>query len=604
MTGGADPDCRRSSRRTSRAGTWTSSSYVRAAVAGARRRPRAARRRPPHARRRRLGRRLRAQRRRASIGRGGQRRRGGRAELIAARRRLEAGSPRRTSLASDLRAAELRRRRADGGVAIDPPRPVGRHPGGSLAMRLVPVSARASEADGRRPRWRRWHCCVAGRRHPPAAPRPRADRRQPWTRTCPRSRADGQIVGGRPRPRQPRRPVPHARRRRAGRHGGHPAPPRGGRRPDRGIGPRLGHPRPGSRCSSRWRSRRATPTGGEHGYDYWQVDAPHHQRSRRSSTTGSSSATARRPATSRTTRPSTAARGSAVLEHIDATQSWQIDVYDPAFTTPAGPPGRPSTRSSRTGSRTATRRTTHPPTRPGTTGADRYRYGDVYGNPSWSRPGTTCRRATAAPTRRRRTPATRARWAATSSAATWPGITAASSTTWPSLGVTVIYLNPIFAAPSNHRYDTSDYLQIDPDLGTQDDFDALVARRTRAGIRVLLDGVFNHVSSDSPCFDRARRYPEVGACESADSAVPRPGSRSGRRAASRAMRASTGRDTTSAGSGSTRSPCSPSDPAVFDLFTGPDGVVRHWLAAGIAGWRLDVMDDLSHGVHARIRAAR
>lgn len=75
-----------------------------------------------------------------------------------------------------------------------------------------------------------------------------------------------------------------------------------------------------------------------------------------------------------------------------------------------------------------------------------------------------------------------------------------------SLGVTLLYLNPIFRAPSNHKYDTANFLEIDPDFGTLADFQALVAAANARGIRVMLDGVFNHTSSDSPYFDRYHRY--------------------------------------------------------------------------------------------------
>ena len=71
-----------------------------------------------------------------------------------------------------------------------------------------------------------------------------------------------------------------------------------------------------------------------------------------------------------------------------------------------------------------------------------------------------------------------------------------------SLGVTAIYLNPIFDARSNHRYDTADFKQIDPMLGTLEDFQTLVAEANQRGIVLILDGVFNHMSSDSPAFDR------------------------------------------------------------------------------------------------------
>jgi cyclomaltodextrinase len=60
------------------------------------------------------------------------------------------------------------------------------------------------------------------------------------------------------------------------------------------------------------------------------------------------------------------------------------------------------------------------------------------------------------------------------------------------LGVTALYLNPIFLSTSNHRYNTTDYYRIDPKLGELDDFDALIQRAHHHGVRVILDGVFNH----------------------------------------------------------------------------------------------------------------
>ena len=60
------------------------------------------------------------------------------------------------------------------------------------------------------------------------------------------------------------------------------------------------------------------------------------------------------------------------------------------------------------------------------------------------------------------------------------------------LGINAIYLNPIFQATSNHRYNTTNYYMIDPKLGTQDDFKLLVDEVHRRGIRIVLDGVFNH----------------------------------------------------------------------------------------------------------------
>ncbi len=86
-----------------------------------------------------------------------------------------------------------------------------------------------------------------------------------------------------------------------------------------------------------------------------------------------------------------------------------------------------------------------------------------------------------------------------------------------SFGVNTIYFNPIFLSPSNHRYDGSDYRTIDPNLGDLALFQQLDAETEARGMKLILDMVPNHVSSDSIFFDRFGRYPEVGACESVDS---------------------------------------------------------------------------------------
>ena len=78
------------------------------------------------------------------------------------------------------------------------------------------------------------------------------------------------------------------------------------------------------------------------------------------------------------------------------------------------------------------------------------------------------------------------------------------------LGVNVIYLNPVFASISSHRYDTSDYAKIDPILGTEGDFAELVKVAEENGMKIVLDGVFNHVSDDSIYFDRYYKYLEAG----------------------------------------------------------------------------------------------
>nr|WP_256521926.1 glycoside hydrolase family 13 protein [Halobacillus sp. A5] len=86
-----------------------------------------------------------------------------------------------------------------------------------------------------------------------------------------------------------------------------------------------------------------------------------------------------------------------------------------------------------------------------------------------------------------------------------------------SLGVTVIYLNPIFEAESNHRYDTGDYHSIDPLLGTKDDFEQLIKKAKERGMEIMLDGVFSHTGSNSIYFNQRDEYDSVGAYQSKDS---------------------------------------------------------------------------------------
>ena len=85
------------------------------------------------------------------------------------------------------------------------------------------------------------------------------------------------------------------------------------------------------------------------------------------------------------------------------------------------------------------------------------------------------------------------------------------------LGVTTLYLNPIFEAHSNHRYNTANYLKADPLLGTNEEFARLCAEAKQQGISIILDGVFSHTGSDSIYFNRECRYPVCGACNSPDS---------------------------------------------------------------------------------------
>ena len=163
--------------------------------------------------------------------------------------------------------------------------------------------------------------------------------------------------------------------------------------------------------------------------------------------------------------------------------------------------------------------------------------------------------------------------------------------------MTAIYFNPIFDAGSNHSYDTQDYKKVDPYFGTQNDFDDLVKHAKARGIRVILDGVFNHMSSDSPLFDRYRHYSTVGACESTTSAY-------------RSWFVFTD---VAAGTGNCAGAAGPNSATYegwfgFDsipvlrktqaqvqsyFLTAPNSIAKRWIQAGASGWRLDVSGDPS-----------
>ena len=143
-----------------------------------------------------------------------------------------------------------------------------------------------------------------------------------------------------------------------------------------------------------------------------------------------------------------------------------------------------------------------------------------------------------------------------------------------SLGANAIYLNPIFAARSNHRYDTADYFRIDPLLGTEADFRELCRKAAKLGIHIILDGVFNHTGVDSPYFrehpdwyqhdgDQIRCWWGVKDLPQVDEL----------------------------------------NPEFSEMICGKNGVLRYWLDAGASGWRLDVADELPNEFLMMIRKA-
>ena len=149
------------------------------------------------------------------------------------------------------------------------------------------------------------------------------------------------------------------------------------------------------------------------------------------------------------------------------------------------------------------------------------------------------------------------------------------------LGVTVIYLNPIFEAASNHRYDTSDYMKIDPMLGTEQDFSEFVEEAKKQGIRVILDGVFNHTGDNSVYFNKYGKYPSVGAYQSTKSPYY----------SWYTFEKYPDRYTSWWGIDILPEVNEHSKDYQNFIF-GEDGVLKKWLRFGIGGYRLDVADEL------------
>lgn len=150
-----------------------------------------------------------------------------------------------------------------------------------------------------------------------------------------------------------------------------------------------------------------------------------------------------------------------------------------------------------------------------------------------------------------------------------------------SLGVTCIYLNPIFEAQSNHRYDTADYEKIDSMLGMEKDFKSLCESAKKLGIRIMLDGVFSHTGDDSRYFNRYSRYDSLGAYQSKES--PYYGW----------YKFNKWPDDYESWWGIEILPEVNEDNSDFiEYITGKNGIARKWLKLGASGWRLDVADEL------------
>ena len=160
------------------------------------------------------------------------------------------------------------------------------------------------------------------------------------------------------------------------------------------------------------------------------------------------------------------------------------------------------------------------------------------------------------------------------------------------LGVTCIYINPIFEAHSNHRYNTADYMKIDSLLGDENDLKNLCSEAEKYGISVILDGVFSHTGDDSIYFNRQGRYESLGAYNDKKSPY------------FKWFKFKNWPDDYHSWWGVPTLPETIEEEPSFDEFiTGKDGVIRKWLKCGIKGWRLDVADELPDSILDNIRTA-
>ena len=151
-----------------------------------------------------------------------------------------------------------------------------------------------------------------------------------------------------------------------------------------------------------------------------------------------------------------------------------------------------------------------------------------------------------------------------------------------SLGTTILYLNPIGKAFSNHRYDTGDYKIPDPMLGTTEDFKLLCEEAHKLGMKVILDGVYSHTGSNSLYFNRDKAFPGIGAFQSKDSPYY-----------SWYTFYNWPLNYHSWWDFNTLPTINKMDPAFIRyIISGEDSVLAHWLSLGADGFRLDVADEL------------
>ena len=150
------------------------------------------------------------------------------------------------------------------------------------------------------------------------------------------------------------------------------------------------------------------------------------------------------------------------------------------------------------------------------------------------------------------------------------------------IGVSIIYLSPIFESSSNHKYTTGDYKTIDPMFGDEEILKELIEKAKKRGINIILDGVFSHTGADSKYFNKFGNYDELGAYQSKDSKY------------SSWYTFNEFPDDYKCWWGIKDLPnVNELDKNYMDyIIYDEDSVINKWTSMGIKGWRLDVADEL------------
>ncbi len=165
------------------------------------------------------------------------------------------------------------------------------------------------------------------------------------------------------------------------------------------------------------------------------------------------------------------------------------------------------------------------------------------------------------------------------------------------MGFTVLYLSPIVESQSTHRYDTANYLRVDPYAGTMQDLKELCDKAHQLGMRVILDAVFNHTGNDSVYFDEYDHYGENGAHHNPDSPYYK--------FYKQRYNEKTGCNEFKFWWNIFKNlpECNSDSPEWQEFICGRGGVIDQWFECGIDGLRLDVADELSDQFIERIREA-